>query len=156
MKFMYSMTRSLWIIVAALLVMIPLSAKGISAGTIEWQSYDKAQQSRLDRKLLIYFMADWCGYCRSLEKKTFTDQKVIDYINQNFLPVRINIDKEQQIAGHFGISGVPALQFLTPKGEPIARWPGFIEAKQLLPLLKYIKTDSYKTKNFNEFMKKNS
>jgi thioredoxin-related protein len=88
-----------------------------------------------------------------LEKKTFSDESIIEYINSNYTPVKVNARKESKLATQFGIQGVPDLRFLTAKGEDIARWPGFIETKNLLPLLQYIHTDSYENTSYKEFLK---
>jgi thioredoxin-related protein len=88
-----------------------------------------------------------------LESKTFTNQAVADYINANYTPVRVNAGTETSLASRFGIQGVPDLRFLSPKGENIARWPGYIESERLLILLRYISTDSYKSMNFGDFVK---
>jgi thioredoxin 1 len=121
---------------------------------INWSSYSDAQKNGSNgRKYFIYFYSEHCGYCKRLESKTFTDQAVADYINSNYTPVRVNAGTETSLASRFGIQGVPDLRFLSPKGENIARWPGYIESDRLLILLRYISTDSYKSMNFGDFIK---
>ncbi|MFZ1983240.1 MAG: thioredoxin fold domain-containing protein [Desulfatitalea sp.] len=125
------------------------------APAIGWLDFEEAQKQGQDqsRKFLLYFFTDWCGYCRKLEQSTFSDKSVVDYINRNFIPVRINSEKLPKIAGRYGVSGVPDIRFLTPTGENIARWPGYIEAPKLLPMLKYIHSDSYQKMGYTEFLK---
>jgi len=138
----------------ALLLPAQLAAKSDAGAKINWSTYDDARSTDHDtRKFFIYFYTDQCGFCRLLEAKTFTDESVVDYINSNYTPVRVNAGKELKIASRFGIQGVPDLRFLTAEGEGIARWPGYIESSRLLVLLRYIHTDSYKTMNFNDFVK---
>ncbi len=138
----------------ALILPAQLAAKSDAGPKINWSTYDEAQRAGDEaRKFFIYFYTDQCGYCRLLEAKTFTDESVVDYINSNYTPVRVNAGKEIKIASRFGIQGVPDLRFLTSKGEGIARWPGYIESAQLLVLLRYIHTDSFKKMNFNDFLK---
>lgn len=148
--------RWAWLVIIGILVAAPALVKPNSGDTIAWLSYEKAQQLRQDRKFLVYFNADWCGYCRNLEKTTFKDPKIAAYINRNFTPVRVNIDLEKQIAAQYGVSGVPDLRFISSNGEAIARWPGYIKAEQLMPLLKYIHTDSYLTQEYSQFLKDHS
>ena len=148
--------RSFIFIILGIALAIPMQA---AAGTrdnakINWSSYDEAQKDGSNgRKYFIYFYSDHCGYCKRLESKTFTDAAVIDYINANYKPVRVNAGSERKLAANFGIQGVPDLRFLSPKGESIARWPGYIESERLLILLRYIATDSYKNQNFGDFVK---
>lgn len=123
---------------------------------INWQTYSVAQpeKSNSDRKFFIYFSSKRCGYCRMLEKKSFTNPTIVDYINKHFNPIHVDSDQESALAMRFGIQGVPDLRFLTPKNEPIARLPGYVPPDTLLNLLQYIQTDSYKTMALNEFVKK--
>ena len=125
-----------------------------AGAAINWSTYDEAQKAGNDsRKFLIYFYTDQCGYCKMLEANTFTDERVVDYINSNYTPVRVNAGKEINVASRFGIQGVPDLRFLSSKGEIIARWPGYVESVRLLAILQYIHTDSYKKMNFSDFVK---
>ena len=131
------------------------TASSVPSGSINWLTYDEAQKQGQDqsRKYLLYFYTDWCTYCRKLEQNTFVDKEVAAYVNQNFIPVRINSEQMPKIAARYRINGVPNLRFLTSKGEDIAHWPGYIEAARFLPLLKYIQTDSYIKMGYSEFLK---
>ncbi len=122
---------------------------------IRWMGYDAAreQQPPVDKKLFIYFSSVNCGYCRKMEKEVFSRDDIADYINANYTPVQVDIDRNRKLAMQFGVQGVPDLRFLTPQGEAIARWPGYTEAKHLLAMLKYVDTDSYLKMGFQEFIK---
>lgn len=149
------MIKSLIILLSVALV-IPFQADARSRddAKINWSSYAETQKAGSNgRKYFIYFYSEHCGYCKRLESKAFTDEAVVDYINANYTPVRVNITTETKLASRFGIQGVPDLRFLSPKGENIARWPGYIEGERLLILLRYISTDSYKSMNFIDFVK---
>lgn len=127
-----------------------------AADKINWLSYKDAQQdtSNEAKKLFVYFSSRSCGYCRMLENKTFTDEAVISYLNTNFRPVWVMTDKERKLAQRFSITGVPDLRFLTHEGNAIARWPGYIEAKDLINLLKFVSTDSYQKMSYMDFLKR--
>ena len=155
-KTMLLKKRWVWPAIIAILIAIPTLVKSPPEGSIAWLTYEKAQQLPPDRKFFVYFNADWCGYCRSMEKTTFKDPEIASYINRNFTPVKVNIDRQKQIAAQYGVQGVPDLRFISSKGEAIARWPGLIKADQLLPLLKYIHTDSYLTQDYSQFLKDHS
>lgn len=148
--------RWAYLVIIGTLIAMPALVNSDSGDTIAWLSYEKAQKMRPDRKFFVYFNADWCGFCRNLEKTTFKDPRITAYINRNFTPVRVNIDREKQIATQYGVSGVPDLRFISAEGEAIARWPGYIKAEQLMPLLKYIHTDSYLTQDYAQFLKDQS
>jgi hypothetical protein len=69
---------------------------------------------------------------------TFKDSKVIAYLNDNFIPVRVDTDKDRETAAAYGVLGLPFTVFLTEVGEPIASVPGFIPAETLLAMLKEV------------------
>ena len=151
------MKKITWLVIFSLATIWmphPLPADTGASKKINWATYDNAKsRNNEDRKFFVYFYTEQCSYCTMLEKKTFSDQSVIDYINANYTPVKVNASKEFKLASQFGIQGVPDLRFLSPKGEGIARWPGFIETKRLLPLLQYITTDSYETTSYKDYLK---
>lgn len=137
----------------ALLISDAAMAGKKSEGLIKWRSLDTAQQQKdtEKRKFIIYFHADWCAYCYKLEKDTLSNQEIADYINTNFVPVKVDTMKESQTAARFGVRGLPDIRFLTPEGDGIAKIPGYVGSEQLLTLLKFINTDSYKTMSIKEF-----
>ena len=144
------------IILLIVALAIPMQAAAGSSGDakINWSSYAEAQKAGSNgRKYFIYFYSEHCGYCRRLESKAFSDATVINYINANYTPVRVNAGTETKLAARFGVQGVPDLRFLSPEGENIARWPGYIESNRLIIMLRYIATDSYKSMNFGDFVK---
>jgi len=152
------MKKSAWIISAALLLLwLPqqVPADQSTSNKINWSTYaDASSHNDGNRKYFIYFYSDQCGFCERMEKKTFTDQAIINYLNANYTPVKVNAGKEFKLAARFGIQGVPDLRFMSPKGEGIARWPGYIESKRLLTLLQYIHTDSYESISYADFVKR--
>lgn len=147
-----------WIRIVGLAILLLMSADAAkagekSAGLIKWLSFDVAQQQEnaKKRKFMIYFHADWCAYCHKLNKNAFSNQEIADYINTNFIPVMVDTMKESQTAARFSVRGLPDIRFLTPEGDGIAKIPGYVGSKQLLTLLKFVNTDSYKTMSINEF-----
>ena len=122
---------------------------------IKWYDYQEsmALSRQENKKLFLHFYADWCGYCDKMNKETFTDSAVINYLNRNFVSTRVNSDKNVNAAAEYAVRGVPDTWFVTENGEKISHMPGFISADMLLKILKFIHTDSYKQMTFKEFLK---
>ncbi len=62
------------------------------------------------RILIVYFYADWCGYCRQFEKDLLGTPAFRAFVRDNEA-VRINPDKgdpERRLAGHYGVRGYPS------------------------------------------------
>jgi thioredoxin-related protein len=124
-----------------LLSLIILYSGTVSASeVINWRSYEEGMVvSKVEKKkVFLHFYANWCGFCRKMAQETFQDSEVVDYINKNFIPVRVDTDKEQQTAAGYGVAGLPFTVFLTDHGEPIVSLPGYIPPDTMLKMLKEI------------------
>ena len=40
---------------------------------------------------------DWCGWCKVMDRETFTDEEVIKYINEHFYAVKFNAEQKEPI-----------------------------------------------------------
>lgn len=127
-----------------------------SGGGIQWLSYAEGRQrgEAENKKVFLVFNADWCRYCLKMEKETFQNPTVIAYVNRNFVPVSVNSDKQQDIAEKYNVRGLPSTWFIAENGERIGNRPGYITADEMLNILKYIGTDSYRSMNFETFVEK--
>lgn len=143
------------IILILLITSIALTESNAADG-IQWESYKNgiSRGKAENKKIFLSFYADWCQYCKTMEKETFQNSAVIAYINRNFIPIQVNSDKDQETAAIYGVRGLPSTWFLSEKGERIGNRPGLISSNEMLPILKYIQSDSYQKMSFNAFMEK--
>ncbi len=121
---------------------------------IQWMDYAEGQQrsEAENKKVFLIFKADWCRYCLQMEKETFQDPTVIAYVNRNFVPIRVDSDRQQDIAAEYGVRGLPSTWFISADGDRIGNRPGYIPADEMLRILKYIGTDSYLTMSYKDFV----
>ncbi|WDP85862.1 MAG: thioredoxin fold domain-containing protein [Desulfobacter sp.] len=126
-----------------------------SAQDINWKDFTSGMAlARAEQKsVFLYFYAPWCIYCTKLKKTTFKDARVLEYLKQNFVSIHVDTDKSPSLAQDWQVKGLPTMFFLDPQGEKINRMPGYVDAGQLLQILKYIHTQSYTTMEFHEFVK---
>lgn len=127
-----------------------------SSSKIEWMPYTKgmAVGKATGKKMFVNFYADWCAYCKEMDKNTFTNTDVINYISHNFIPIKVNSDLEQKTAARYNVRGLPTTLFLSKSGEQIGFRPGYIPADTMLILLKYVYSESYQNMSLKDFTEK--
>jgi thioredoxin-related protein len=112
---------------------------GIAAAeNINWNAYEKGivLGKNEGKMVFLHFYADWCFYCRKMAQETFQEPSVIAYLNDRFVSIRVDTDKDRKTASRYGVRALPSTWFLTEKGEKIGNIPGYISSKQFLELLK--------------------
>lgn len=123
------------------------------ANSIQWLAYDEVEIGKTgDKKVILHFFADWCHYCKEMDKKTFTKKSVYSYINEHFVPIKVNRDKEKKAARKYPARGLPSTWFFKADGKKITELPGFVAHDTFLNILKYIESDSFDKMNFVEFL----
>lgn len=74
-----------------------------------------------DKKLIMVdAYTDWCGWCKVMDKKTFTDANVIEVLNKNFISVKKEMEKEtdgQKLAMKYHVNSFPTFMFFTQEGK---------------------------------------
>jgi thioredoxin-related protein len=104
---------------------------------IEWHSYESGMaRSRFEKKnVFLYFYTETCAYCGEMERKTFKDPVVIATLNRNFIPIRVDADREKAVASDFRIQAVPDSWFFTENREIIGHRPGFFPPDLMVKIL---------------------
>ena len=120
-------------------------AIGTDTKSIDWQSYEAGIKEIKDQKKkgFLHFYTDWCTYCKIMNMQTFSDAKIIAYLNENFVPIRINAERQKDVARKYGVNRFPDTLFLSEDSSNLSSQPGFIPADQLLAILKFLNTDIY-------------
>jgi len=101
---------------------------------LPWQedSFKKAQAE--DMPVLLSIHAVWCYWCHVMDDTTYQDSGIIEFINSNFIPIRVDNDHQPDINARYNSGGWPSTVFLTPHGGSIAGVT-YLPSDQLLPML---------------------
>ena len=167
-----------------LLLAILVSANSV-AQKINWVSLDQALelQKKTPKKIMIDVYTNWCGPCKMLDKNTFQNAQVADYVNKHYYAVKFNGEGNQVVkykgksynnpnynpanankrnsahtlANYLQINAYPTIVFMDEKGDVIAPIRGYQTPSQLELYLKMFKKDEHKVldtqEKFNDYYK---
>lgn len=115
------------------------SDNGINFYRGTWQQ--ALEQAQKENKLIFLDLyASWCGPCKMLKSKTFTNADVGQFFNKNFINYAVDAEKGTgiELAKKFKITGYPTLLFIDSNGNLVAKTMGYHTPAQLLDVGKQI------------------
>lgn len=95
-----------------------------SNNQINWvHSYENAKERAVleKRPVMIDFWAEWCTACLELDKTTYADPTIIEFINSSFIAAKIDNtemnEKSSALLQKYNIVGLPTIIFLDAQGK---------------------------------------
>jgi uncharacterized protein YyaL (SSP411 family) len=142
---------------------------------VKWYTMEEAfaLTKKEPKKILIDVYTDWCGWCKTMDKNTFNNPVIAEYMNRNFYPVKFNAEQKENITlnekvykfvanGSRGYNelaaellngqmGYPSVVFLDEKTQMIQPIQGYIKPKQFDGIVRFIGGNIYKEKSWEVF-----
>jgi uncharacterized protein YyaL (SSP411 family) len=90
------------------------------AHEIKWRGWSEeafAEAGQLDRPILLSISAVWCHWCHVMDETTYSNSGVIDLINREYVPIRVDNDLRPDINQRYNMGGWPTTAFLTSSGD---------------------------------------
>jgi len=120
-----------------------------SGQKINWLSIDEAQElsRKSPRKVFVDVYTVWCGPCKLMERTTFSDPRVVDYVSENYYAVKLNAESrkqvtfngkkltERELAEAFRVQGYPTIVLIDEDFETVSPQLGYMKAPQFRKLL---------------------
>ena len=145
------------------------------APKVAWMSFKEMQEAYAikPRPILIDMYTSWCGWCKVMDKKTYSNKNIVAYINQNFYAVKFNAESKETISfsgENYAYNkkekinelakklagyelGFPSTIFLSKPGALPAVISGFLKPGELEAPLKYFGTKANEKQSFIDFEK---
>ncbi len=143
--------------------------------TIKWYTIEEAQalNAKAPRKIFIDMYTDWCGWCKVLDKNTFSQPDIAEYLNTYFYPVKFNAEGKNpavfkgqtynfnpQYRSHDlainlmqGQLSYPKTLYLDEQLNLITIVPGYHAPEDMRPILVFFAQDYYKKISWEDFSK---
>lgn len=151
--------------------------------TIQWMSIEEVQEAMKNepRKVMIDVYTQWCGPCKMMMKNTFTDQDVINYVNENYYAVKFDAEGQESITflgtaysnpqydpsrgtGRNGtheftmaiapVNGriaYPTVVYMDENFTILSPVQGYLQPNQILPILHYFGDNAYLDQSWSDY-----
>jgi len=144
------------------------------AEAISWMTVEQAagKLKEVKKPVIIDLYTTWCGWCRQMDRKTYSNKQVAAYLQEKFYTVKMDAETHATInwAGKtynfnpqyrsnefalyltHGRLEFPTTIIIIPGEEPQAI-PGYMEPRELELLVKYFGEGNYKSTSFDVYQK---
>jgi uncharacterized protein len=112
------------------------------ANEINWRDWgeDAFQEAReANKPVLLSLSAVWCHWCHVMDETSYSNESIISFINERFIPVRVDNDQRPDVNARYNMGGWPTTAFLTPDGEILAG-ATYVPPEQMLEALPKVYT----------------
>ncbi len=79
------------------------------------------------KPILLVFGAEWCGFCQKLEQTTLTEPDLVKYINDTFVTVHLDADKDTRVCEILEVSSLPCTVVLSADADLLEKFVGYCE-----------------------------
>ena len=83
----------------------------------EWgeEAFEAAREA--DIPVLLSLSATWCSWCHEMDREAYSNPMVAANVNDSFVPVRVDIDRQPRVRERYNMGGFPSNVFATPDGD---------------------------------------
>jgi thioredoxin-related protein len=153
------------------------------ASVVKWMTFEEAvEKSKTEkRKIFIDVYTDWCGWCKVMDKNTFTDPQIAKLLNEKYYAVKFDAEQTADVVFRgttfkfvpFGNKGAhqlamallnnqmsyPNFVFLdeefriVPIFQNSTSVPGYRKPEEFHIFLSFVSGDFFKKTNIQEYQK---
>lgn len=142
---------------------------------IKWYTFQEAIKLQKENPKMIFVdvYTDWCGWCKKMDKSTFSNEVIAKYMNENYYPVKFDAEMKAEVefkgktyinsgksrgSSHDlakallnGQMSYPSYAFLTKEADLLTVVQGYMKANDFEPILYFFGGNHYKDTEWKEF-----
>ncbi|MDH5572168.1 MAG: DUF255 domain-containing protein [Gammaproteobacteria bacterium] len=139
--------------IAAAIILITVSVTGMHLAfakenpeqtEIQWQEWSNeifARAKTENKLILLDLMTESCQFCKKMDATTYQDKQVITNIQQHYIPVRVDRDRNHALARQYARYSTPATIIYNDKGEEVIKRIGYIQPRFMYWMLEAVTAD---------------
>ncbi len=145
---------------------------------VKWHTFQEAVElnKQEKKKIFIDVYTQWCGWCKVMDKNTFTNPVIAKYMNEKFYCVKLDAEMKDTVVfnNHVFVNPNPAVLrsthqlassllnnqmsypttvYLDEDFNLLSQVPGYRQPAELEPILKFFGENAYKTLKWDEYSK---
>ena len=120
---------------------------------LNWLAFNDGMDKALEenKPIIVDVFADWCQPCKMMDKEIYANEKIIEYLNKNFIAIKVDGESENKIkfdekeyserewSMNMSVMAYPTTMFFGPGGKHITRLEGaLLDVPLFLDILEYI------------------
>ena len=112
-----------WILLIVFAAIILNVIRTQEKSSVAWQDYDTGIKlaKENDKPILISFYKESARMCREMWKTTFANKNMINFIENNFVPIMVDVDQQPELAKEYEVSYYPTHFIKTPDNSKILK-----------------------------------
>lgn len=149
----------------------------VSAQEINWLTWDEAvaltKNEGNAKKVFVDIYTDWCGWCKKMDKDTFQNPQVSQYMQDNFHMVKMDAEGKKPITyqgkefkfvasgrrGYHELAATllqgrmsyPTVVFLDKDLNMLSPVPGYQKVDPFMQIARYFGEDIYKEQDWKTY-----
>ena len=157
-----------------LVAIVFISFKIMDNEKVHWISMVEMQMAykKKPKPIIVDVYTSWCGWCKVMDKETYSNDQVAAYINDKYYAVKLDAEgkdpiewngkkygyiqqhKVNELAAYFlnGQMGYPTTVFFSSLDASPAPLAGYLKPNEIESPLKYFGDGVFKTKPYPEYM----
>ena len=152
-----------------------LTGFNVSDGPVQWLTFEQAVElsKKEKRPVFIDVYTDWCGWCKVMDKNTFSEPEVAKLLNEKFYAVKFDAEQKEDVVfagttfkfvpsgskGYHQLAAAllnnqmsyPTVVFLAEDFSMIQPLPGYRKADEFHKIAQFIGEGHYKNMKWNEW-----